>query len=119
MRISDWSSDVCSSDLGLLSRVYLYDGQWENAAKAAKDVIDLQQYDLTHSYTTQFTEEGENSNDVIFAARFLDAPGFSTGEPFSATSVGAPKVDKQHIPNPVRTNTRRVGTEWVSTCRYG
>src|SRR3546814_753653 len=99
MRISDWSSDVCSSDLGLLSRVYLYDGQWENAAKAAKDVIDLQQYDLTHSYTTQFTEEGENSNDVIFAARFLDAPGFSTGETFSATYVGAPKVDKQPMPN--------------------
>src|SRR5690606_17368735 len=28
---------------GLLARVYLFDGQWENAAKAAKDVIDLQQ----------------------------------------------------------------------------
>src|SRR3546814_14640456 len=45
---------------GLLSHVYLYDGQWENAAKPDKDVIDLQQYDLTHSYKHPFQKLVEN-----------------------------------------------------------
>src|SRR5690606_4593843 len=85
--------------LGLLARAFLYDGQWNNAAEAAQRVIDLQQYNLNHPFTTQFTESGETSGDVIFAARFLDAPGFSTGETFSATYVGQPKVDKQPMPN--------------------
>lgn len=84
---------------GLLARIYLFDGQWDNAAKAAKDVIDLQQYDLSFPYTNQFTEEGENSKDVIFAARFLEAAGFSTDEKFSATYLGQPKVDQQPMPN--------------------
>lgn len=84
---------------GLLARVYLFDKQWEKAAQAAKDVIDLQQYDLDYPYSLQFTEQGETSGDVIFGARFLDAPGFSTGELFSATYVGQPKVDKQPMPN--------------------
>src|SRR5690606_2279846 len=85
--------------LGLLARAFLYDGQWNNDAEAALRVIDLQQYNLIHPFTTQFTESGETSGDVIFAARFLDAPGFSTGETFSATYVGQPKVDKQPMPN--------------------
>src|SRR3546814_13310076 len=42
MRISDWSSDVCSSDLGLATVIdrQLADGCRSGAARVIKDVID-------------------------------------------------------------------------------
>src|SRR5690606_8670209 len=84
--------------LGLLARAFLYDGQWNNAAEAAQRVIDLQQYNLNHPFTTQFTESGETSGDVIFAARFLDAPAYYTYGIISATHVDQPTMHKQPIP---------------------
>src|SRR3546814_7152989 len=39
MRISDWSSDVCSSDLGFRPWLYLARAHWsDSAAAAARDV---------------------------------------------------------------------------------
>lgn len=84
---------------GLLARVHLFDHEWAKAATAAQNVIELGLYDLTLPYNVQFTEDGENSKDVVFSVRFLEAAGFSTNETFSSTYVGQPKVDKQPMPN--------------------
>ncbi|MFB2120662.1 RagB/SusD family nutrient uptake outer membrane protein [Parapedobacter sp. 2B3] len=84
---------------GLLARVYLLDQDWKKAAAAAQDVIALGQYDLSLPYDVQFTEDGENSKDVVFSVRFVETPGFSANETFSSTYVGQPKVDKQPLPN--------------------
>lgn len=84
---------------GLLARVFLFNHQWTDAADAAKQVIDLNQYNLSLPYATQFTPEGETSKDVVFAVRFMEAPGFSTNETFSSTYTAQPKVDKQPMAN--------------------
>ncbi len=85
--------------LGLLSRVYLFDKKWNEAANAAKAVIDLNQYNLNSPYETQFTYAGEKLKDVVFSVRFQEAVGFNTNETFSATLTNAPKVDLLPMPN--------------------
>lgn len=87
---------------GLLARVYLYNNKWPEAAAAAKNVIDLQQYNLSTSYAVQFTEDGEKSKDVVFSVRFQEAAGFNTSETFSATYIGQPKVNSQPMPNLIK-----------------
>lgn len=84
---------------GLLARVYLFDREWKKSADAAQEVINLGQYDLDFPYATQFTEEGENSKDVVFSVRFMEAAGFATNETFSSTYTAQPKVDEQPMPN--------------------
>src|SRR3546814_11913778 len=94
MRISDWSSDVCSSDLGN----YVYartdiraptDGMWPNAR-------------------TVFW----NINNAISSAMYRFAPGPTRGELFDFYPV---KIAPGSI-RP-RSEERRVGKECVSTCR--
>src|SRR3546814_11989909 len=99
MRISDWSSDVCSSDLqlrtdpigntdvgritrggalALKSRALLYAAsplnnpsqsvsKWQAAADAAKQVIDLEDFDLEDNFTEVFTDR--NNDEVILAVQ--------------------------------------------------
>ena len=52
------------SAYGLLSRVFLFDEQWDNAAEYSLKVINLNQYNLFSPYDKQFTYEGEYSKDV-------------------------------------------------------
>ena len=47
--------------MGLKSRVLLYQGDWANAAKAAKDVMDLNQYFLFPDYQGLFLEVNERA----------------------------------------------------------
>lgn len=53
----------------LLSRIYLYNQKWAEAAEAAKKVMDLE-YGLEDSYLKLFSEAGNTSKEVIFAVRF-------------------------------------------------
>lgn len=53
----------------LLSRIYLYNQQWAEAADAAKKVMDLG-YGLEDSYLKLFSEAGNTSKEVIFSVRF-------------------------------------------------
>ncbi len=58
--------------LGLLTRVYLYNEMYAEAAAAAQQVIGLGVYEIDPNYSTLFSEAGCTSNEIIFAIRFKD-----------------------------------------------
>src|SRR3546814_11134139 len=111
MRISDWSSDVCSSDLAIanLRGGSEYGASWHDAGRLLnkQNVFD----------------------DFIAAAEYLKAQGI-TGEDQLAIEgrsnggllVGAvtnqrPDLFAAALPIVGRSEERRVGKEWVSACR--
>lgn len=57
--------------LALKSRVALYNGRWEIAAKAADDLIKLNNYSLHASYPELFQYAGQNSKEIIFSVQYL------------------------------------------------
>src|SRR3546814_12906045 len=99
MRISDWSSDVCSSDLiqhptaGLIART-----------AAAQDEITGDGTTSTVLYTGELLRQAERLLAEGFANCQDDGPSLSTSL----------SVDSIHT---LRSEERRVGTECVSTCR--
>lgn len=76
--------------LALLSRVYLYNEMYSEAAQAAKDVIDLGEYIIDPSYATLFTEAGCASNEIIFAIRFKNTDQSNGEGGFLAYNYGYP-----------------------------
>ena len=56
--------------LGLLARVYLYNDKFAEAAKATKDVMDLNYYELYPNYGELFTPDAEKSKEIIMSAQF-------------------------------------------------
>src|SRR3546814_14159142 len=105
MRISDWSSDVCSSDLGveagswLLARAGLLDGR--AATTHWEDLED---------FAARFPEVAVRPDRfVIDGRRFTSggaSPTFDLMLPLIRSRFGYP-----------RSEERRVGKECVSTCR--
>src|SRR3546814_2414056 len=90
MRISDWSSDVCSSDLKLRP-------------------------DLAPKHVEQITAlANEGFYDGVVFHRVI--PGFMAqgGDP---TGTGMSGSERTNLPAEFRTEERRVGKECVSTCR--
>src|SRR3546814_12317363 len=87
MRISDWSSDVCSSDLA-----YPAFGTSEKYSKAA--VVDSAQ-----------------------AKKLLAEAGYPNGFTLSLGSPAGRYTNDKRIAQAVRSEERRVGKECVSTCR--
>ncbi len=61
--------------LSLKARVLLYESRWSEAASAAKEVIDLNKYELFPDYRGLFMLENERNQEVIFSAQFK-APEF-------------------------------------------
>lgn len=57
--------------LALKARTALYNGAWETAARAAKEVMDSGVYSLYPAYAKLFTYEAENSNEVIFDKQYI------------------------------------------------
>src|SRR3546814_18393270 len=91
MRISDWSSDVCSSDL----------------AKYANRVPErLNEWDNRHFWRVSNAEHLELSENV----------GMVNLSHFAIYDVSG--RDAERLMEYVRSEERRVGTECVSTCRY-
>src|SRR3546814_16586425 len=86
MRISDWSSDVCSSDLALI-------GQGKEDAAVG-----------------QLEEIGEA---VVEQARHDDMR--SAHQPHVAVRLAMGAMEQ--VQRQRRSEARRVGKEWVSTCR--
>src|SRR3546814_13356368 len=91
MRISDWSSDVCSSDLQGL------DGQFEPG------------------WGLLLTSDGDGLGDWPTRAAIEYFPGAGLRIPPTAF-VSIQRLVIQHGP-PQRSEERRVGKECVSTCR--
>src|SRR3546814_20150567 len=115
MRISDWSSDVCSSDLGTVSR---------QVPSVCLHIVFLG--DMALVPRDMFARNGGN---LIFLARNHEIYGHD-GRPRCATtrsrhgSVGsASRAESGHAATSVawlarqRSEERRVGTEGVRTCR--
>src|SRR3546814_16397212 len=100
MRISDWSSDVCSSDL-------LQESARRDAAGKTRlgvPVLGLEAEDVVDI-------EYEIEVGVIVVLVVHSLRGF--GE-------HAPRIEARHVAESriaYRTEERRVGKEWVSTCR--
>lgn len=56
--------------LALKSRVALYNERWEEAASAAKEVMDLGVYQLHDKFNELFSYAGENSKEIIFGVQY-------------------------------------------------
>src|SRR3546814_8813941 len=105
MRISDWSSDVCSSDL-LLS--------------AAVDPARMQAEELRQRLDAlRFAKiPGYFPTPAELIARMIDAAGDVRGKSILEPSAGSGAIaDALRDAGAGRSEERRVGKECVSTCR--
>src|SRR3546814_15536755 len=97
MRISDWSSDVCSSDLQFADRQFHLaqerdDSQPGRIGKSAKNIEQL-------------------SHDMGYKAFFISGQRGATPLFPAARRNEVPRTGR------IRSEERRVGKECVSTCR--
>lgn len=56
--------------LALKARVLMYESNWSEAALAARQVMELQKYDLFPNYRELFMVENENNEEVIFDVQY-------------------------------------------------
>src|SRR3546814_20296080 len=105
MRISDWSSDVCSSDLKQTERVLYRYGNTQDPSHLADDNILLY-------YLTWF---GKSRGDIDFVALVRETAN-SLKQPRGIWVIppGVPKLFR--VPPVGRSEERRLGKECVSTC---
>src|SRR3546814_15375255 len=107
MRISDWSSDVCSSDLVKAKNPYA----GKNAqAQWAAYVMDKYVVALVDAYQLSGVERARELMPIVIDKCL---PYIS---PVSPDRIG--KVDPPSDETYVRSEERRVGKECVSTCRF-
>lgn len=68
--------------LGILSKFYLMNKKWQEAASTAQEVIDLGIYDLfTEGNRTElFSHLNQRDNEFIFVANMSDTPTNATGD---------------------------------------
>src|SRR3546814_17361128 len=104
MRISDWSSDVCSSDLSLLK------------AGADREQLEVKVFGGGR-VLAQMTDVGKRN--IAFVRHYLQIEGLAV----SAEDMG--DIYPRHVQyfpasgKVRRSEERRVGKECVSTCRSG
>src|SRR3546814_11694350 len=125
MRISDWSSDVCSSDLSQRVRITNYDTSKGAAAAARQALADGNKLIIGPLLS-------ENVKIVSPIARNAGVPVITFSNDVSVAGGGtyvlgyspAQSIDRvvyyahQRAVTP-RSEERRVGKECVSTCRSG
>src|SRR3546814_18929592 len=100
MRISDWSSDVCSSDLTWVSENVGDEARFMHQGMTSSDVLD-----------TCLAVQLARASDILLADldRLLDALKRRALEHKLTPTIG-----RSHG---IRSEERRVGKECVSTCR--
>ncbi len=59
---------------GLLSKVYLYQKNWQACFDMAQDVINSGEYALVDDYSTIWREVGENSSESLFEVQAVGGP---------------------------------------------
>src|SRR3546814_13206838 len=106
MRISDWSSDVCSSDLGDDDGGH-HRAQADAAACGGEGILDRAGEPLA---LAPLLPEGLHD---LHRAQRLRHDRANVGDPVlaEAGNVAKPAADED------RSEERRVGKEWVRTCR--
>jgi starch-binding outer membrane protein, SusD/RagB family len=87
--------------LGLLARFQLYNGNYAAVLEATEPMMSMG-YGLFNNYANLFTQAGELANEIVFSVRFEQNAAFNSGEMFSATFLGIPKVNVQPMRNLVR-----------------
>src|SRR3546814_20078927 len=106
MRISDWSSDVCSSDLLHLADVEQLLGLLDRLVDAGKSVIVIEHHQAVMAHADWIIDlgpgAGHDGGQVVFE-----------GTPAALVS-GRPSLTGDHL---ARSQQRRVGQEGVSTGR--
>src|SRR3546814_11151643 len=110
MRISDWSSDVCSSDLSIGWRANI----WRRSAPWGSCTERHERRSL--GTETSLCQGGTEHQAVIF--RRIDAAQVIVDR---RVMLGAPVVPEDDIAGPpsmsIRSEERRGGKKCVSTCR--
>src|SRR3546814_17301701 len=112
MRISDWSSDVCSSDLptAKVGMIYSYDSRW---------AIDLQRHHKDFDPIKAFTDFYRPLRVQSQGVHVLEPEADFTAYPL----VVAPDLNvvteaqEKHLEAYARSDERRAGYEGVGTCR--
>src|SRR3546814_20149677 len=99
MRISDWSSDVCSSDLKIFNE---------------KLVDELAVFDIDATVRTQ-EPNLEMISQLAAESRMPICYGGGVKTAWQAKTIIGLGVEKVAV----RSEERRVGQKSVSTCRYG
>jgi len=90
--------------LGLFARVQLYNHVYDGTygvLALTEQAMGLG-YSLDPNYAKLFSLAGENSPEIVFAVRFQRGDGTNSGEIFSGTFLGTPKVDQRPMRNLVR-----------------
>src|SRR3546814_16598807 len=108
MRISDWSSDVCSSDLSVSPTAGLISENFADVENLTTGFFAQGYYELTDTIraTGGIRYTWDRRNTVLHNVRAYGLPG--------ATTVGG----LDNCVHADRSEERRVGKECVRTCRY-
>ncbi|MEN6324143.1 MAG: RagB/SusD family nutrient uptake outer membrane protein [Proteiniphilum sp.] len=93
--------------LALKSRVLLYEGKWDEAAKAAKEVIDLNVYDLFPNYRGMYLLENENNKEVIFDIQYK-VPYFTHGLDNAIQKLNRPAPTKDLVDSYLMTDGKSI-----------
>lgn len=75
--------------LGLLAKVYLYQGKWQQAAEAAQAVIDLGVYALEENYGDNWEMTNEHGVESIFEIAYFNDPSGGSWGPSAQGSLTA------------------------------
>src|SRR3546814_21094737 len=95
MRISDWSSDVCSSDLRLVPPL-----------------------ELEKNQAPEVNRRAGSGGPLVWVSRHLGNADRSLAFRIGRRTAGdAPQLNIHGRRKRARSEERRVGKEWVSTCR--
>lgn len=75
---SDVGRATKGAALAIRARTALHNERWDEAAKSAKAVMDLDVYSLHPDFGELFSYNGENSKEIIFAFQYLKLQSTST-----------------------------------------
>ncbi|HSK13529.1 MAG TPA: RagB/SusD family nutrient uptake outer membrane protein, partial [Phnomibacter sp.] len=73
--------------LGMLTKVYLYQGKWAQVQSTAQQVMNSGLYDLSTPYSVIFSEAGENSKESIFEIQATATATITTANGIQYASV--------------------------------
>src|SRR3546814_20816390 len=113
MRISDWSSDVCSSDLGHAPR------KGYNAIQTSRQITALpgKQKNVSQRYTKKAIRRLTDGFFLKFQLKLFD--DVTQTQRLNDGTVTCDVFVEKIFQQSSRSEERRVGKECVSTCRTG